>query len=585
MSSSIWSRVREWFPNRLQFLFLPRVLSKGERYLISGLCAVILFSLLAMPIIAWYHATMPVASNGGSWIEGMIGTPQYINPLLLQGNDADSDISSLVYSGLLRYDGKGNLVPDLAESYSVSDDGLHYTVKLKQNARWHDGQSVTADDVLFTILTAQNAEYKSPQRINWQGGVDVGKIDDQTVVFTLKNRYAQFLGNLTIGILPKHIWGNIRPSNFALIEYNTRPIGSGPYRISKIQRDTLGTIRALELSAFDKYLPRRPYINTITFKFYESEQALITGYNSGEVDGLSYVSAMKLSSLRLPGQITTHAIMIPRYVAVFFNQNKSKQLSDKNVRTALEYATDKQAIVHSVLNDKAQVVESPLLPDILSIPKNTVSYQLDLKKARQMLDTGGWKISGDSKIRTKVIKAAFRNEEDQTLSLRIEITTSGVPEILAVAEALKSQWEQLGIDVVIRSLSVSEIQQTIQDRDYEALLFGEVLGTDPDPFSFWHSSQIRDPGRNLALYNNKDADKLLEDARQTLDPAQRAQKYAKLQDIILSDVPAVFLYSPEYLYIQPSKIKQNTDVLAGVPSDRFDTVIDWYISTHRSLKK
>ena len=498
--------------------------------------------------------------------------------------DEDSDLANLIYSGLLRYNGSGILIPDLAESYTVSDDGLHYTVKLRSDIRWHDGVAVTADDVIFTIATAQNSDYKSPQRINWQG-VAVGKTDDRTVVFSLKNRYAQFTSNLTLGILPKHVWQNITPANFALVDFNLKPIGSGPYRFSKMQRDALGTIRSLELSAFDKSLPHRPYIDTIDFIFYDSEQSLIAGYNSGEIEGLSSVSPLKVGSLRLPGQITVHELMIPRYFAVFFNQNKSQPLSDKNVRVALELATDKNAIIYSALDDHGAVADSPLLPGIINIPANKVSYPFDIAKAGKQLDDGGWTMTDGETVRSKLFRAKTKSEKDQQIPLTLEITTSSLPEIVAVAQAIKAQWEPLGVQISIRTLSVSEVQQAIKDRNYEALLFGQVLGLDPDPFSFWDSSQKTDPGRNLALYDNSTADKLLKDARQTMDATARNAKYAQLQDIILTDAPAVFLYSPNYLYVQPARIKNNTAKIVTIPSERFDTVSEWHINTARSFEK
>ncbi|MEK7616178.1 MAG: ABC transporter substrate-binding protein [Patescibacteria group bacterium] len=546
---------KRFLPTKEQFYYLPRVLSPRERYIITALVIVALASLIAIPISAYYHGTVEGPQYGGSWSEGMIGTPQHINPLLLQANDVDSDLVNLMYAGLLRYDGNGNLVPDLAESYTISDNGLEYSFKLKENLRWHDGRPLTVDDVLFTILTAQNSDYGSTQRINWQG-VDVSKREDRIVVFTLKNRYAQFIDNATLSILPKHIWENVKPANFASSEHNLKPIGSGPYKFSKLRRDTLGTVRSITLVSFDQYAGGKPFIDQIDLSFYESEQKAIDAYNGGEVGGLSFVSAQRLQDLKSTRGITIHQLRLPRYFAVFFNQNKSKVLSDKNARLALNHATNKAALVEKLLADKATVVHSPLLPGIIDIPEATATYPYDLDKAKKLL----------------------QNVKEP---LDIEITTSSWPELAAVAEELKTQWEVAGFRVTIRMLSVPEVQQAIKDRDYASLLFGEVLGLNPDPFSFWHSSQKRDPGLNLALYDNRDADKILEDARQVMDDNQRREQYNRLQNIINGDVPIVMLYSPDYLYIQPNDIKNNTASIIAVPAYRFDTVHEWYIDTQR----
>lgn len=547
----------KFFPSKEQFYYLPKVLSRAERHLITGLGLVALLALIAIPVSAFYHGTVTAPQHGGSWSEAMIGLPQHINPLLLQANDVDSDLSGLIYAGLLRYDQKGNLVPELAESYEMSDDGLQYTFKLKDGLRWHDGQSLNADDVVYTIMTAQNSDYGSTQRINWQG-VDVSKKDDLTVIFKLKNRYAQFINNATIGILPKHIWGNIKSSNFSLSDANLKPIGAGPYKFSKIRRDTLGNIRSVELVAFDKYTGSEAYIDKITFDFYDSEQSAINAFNNGDVQGISSVSAQKLDTLQ-GTNFVIHHLHLPRYFALFFNQSRSKALSDQKVRQALNYATDKKSILQNILKGNGTVADSPLLPGIINIPDSSDKYPFDLEKAKKLL-------------------AGVKEP------LEIEITTSSWPELTAVANLLKTQWEQVGVRVTIKALSVPEVQQSIKDRDYTSLLFGEVLGLDPDPFSFWHSSQKHDPGLNLALYDSNTADKLLEDARQTLDPDQRKLRYDQLQKLIVNDAPAVFLYSPDYLYIQPKNIKNDNSHIIAVPSARFDEIQEWYIDTQRKKR-
>ena len=572
-----WVRIKDYFPSKEQFYYLPRVLSARERYTILVLLVVAFGGLLAMPLSAFYHTTVSTPAQGGEWTEGMIGYPQHINPLLLQANDVDSDLSRLVYAGLMRYDTEGNLVPELAEQYEISDDGLQYTFALKKNLEWHDGDALTADDVVFTILTAQNSDYASTQRANWQG-VEVSKKDDTTIVFRLKNRYAQFLSNTTLGIIPKHLWEHTKSAGFVLDDKNLRPIGAGPYEVSKIRRDPGGVVRSLELIAFDAYVDGKPYIDRIRFTFYDSEQQVISAFNSGDVQGISFVSAEKLDALR--GSFTVRELQLPRYFAIFFNPNKSRTLAEKNVRIALNHATDKQAVLANVLAGKGTAVDSPLLPGIIDLPANTASYQFDLEKAKSLLDTAGWK-AGEDGIRAKQFTIEKKQE---TIPLEIEITTSSFPELAAAANEIKAQWEKAGVRVTVRTLEVSEVQQAIKDRDYASLLFGEVLGLDPDPFSFWHSTQKRDPGLNLALYDSKDADKLLEDSRQILDPDQRKQKYSQVQNLIINEAPAVFLYSPSYLYIQPDDIKGNTSKVIAVPSDRFDTIREWYIDTRRTKR-
>lgn len=582
-------RKQSWFrrfidglPNKKQLLYLPHVLSFKERYTILGLLLIALASLVFIPLDLYYHNSGTGPGYGGSFKEGIIGYPHQINPLLAQASDVDRDLSSLVYAGLMKYDGLGQLKPDLAESYSISADGLTYSFVLREHLKWQDGQDITPEDVIFTVLTAQNADFGSAQRINWQG-ISAIKKDNRTVSFTLKNKYASFLNNTTLGILPKHIWENITANNFASSDFNLKPIGSGPYKFSKLTKDPSGNVVAYELSAFADYNGAKPYISKAIFQFYPSEDDLIKAYNGSQIDSLSYISPQKISSLHLAGRLNIHELKLPRYFATFFNQNKSSVLADKNVRLALSYATDKQELIKDVLNGKALAVDSPIVPNILSLPDTDNKYAFDPSKATSILDDAHWQLSNGS--RSKEGTKTKGSVKTESTKLSFELTTSNWPELVTIANHLKQQWEAVGFTVNLRILSVPELQQAIKNRDYEALLFGEVLGLDDDPFRFWHSSEKRDPGLNLALYGNGDVDKLLEDARQTLDPTVRIGKYVTFQNIITKDIPALFLYSPTYLYAQSVKIKNNTSETIGIASDRLNTINTWYINTDRSLFK
>ncbi len=154
----------------------------------------------------------------------------------------------------------------------------------------------------------------------------------------------------------------------------------------------------------------------------------------------------------------------------------------------------------------------------------------------------------------------------------------------SVAEQVKEQWEKLGAKVTIETLPISQLQEVIRQRTYQILLFGEILTPDPDPFPLWHSSQREGLGGNLALYNNKTADKLLEEARQTLNPLERAQKYDEFQKVLIEDIPAVFLYSPHYLYGLDADVNGFDTELIAAPSDRFTNVVHWYLETKRQFK-
>ena len=561
------------FPSWQQWQKLPSVLNKKERYFILGLLILAIVSLVIWLAVFNLKHTVLVANYGGSFKEGIVGSPQYLNPVLSETNDADRDVTELIFSGLIKYNNQGELVPDLVEKYAIGESGKIYDFFLKRDIQWHDKQPLTADDVVFTIQTIQNPEYRSPLRINWTG-VEVEKIDDYTIRFKLKTPYAPFLANTTVGIIAKHIWEKVLPEKFLLAPENLEPIGTGPYKIKKIKKDKEGFVSYLKLQAFGQYEKNRPFIEKIELYFYPDEESLIRAYNRGKIDNLSLISAQNKSKLQGLRKANIYQLSLPRYFAVFFNQSKSKALSDKTVRLALNYATNKEEIINQVLGGEAKIINSPIPTGLFANTEEIKIYDFALEHANNILEEEGWKDEDGDNIREK-------GEE----KLEIELITTELKELQQVANLLQEQWSKIGAQINVKIMNIGEIQQEhIRPREYQALLFGEVLGLDPDPFSFWHSSQKRDPGLNLALYDNSRVDVLLRDARQTLDQETRLEKYKEFQQLVVEDAPAIFLYSSYHLYIVDKDIKGITVENIVLPSKRFVDIQDWYIKTQRAKK-
>ncbi|MFZ5559840.1 MAG: ABC transporter substrate-binding protein [Patescibacteria group bacterium] len=568
-------RLLKVFPSWYQWQKIPSVLNKKERYFILGLLFLAILSLFGWLIFYNIRNTIVVPNYGGSFKEGIIGSPQYLNPVLSQTNDADRDVTELIFSGLMKYNSQGELVPDLAEKYAIGDQGKVYDFFLKKDIKWHDNQPFTAEDVVFTIQTIQNPDSRSPLRINWTG-VEVEKIDDFTVRFKLKTPYAPFLANTTTGIIAKHIWEKILSEKFILAPENLEPIGTGHYKLKKFKKDKEGFINFIGLEAFGNYdSERRPFIEKIELYFYPDEESLIKAYNRNKIDNLSLLSIQNKSLLkRVKSKSNTQQLNLPRYFAVFFNQSKSKALSDKTVRLALNYAANKKEIIEKVLEGEGKPVESPIPSGVWGHTDETKIYNFDLEYAKNILEQAGWKDADNDGIREK-------KEE----KLEIELITTELKQLQQTANLLSEQWSKIGARVNVKILNIAEIQQEyIRPREYQALLFGEVLGLDPDPYSFWHSSQKKDPGLNLALYDNKKIDELLKDARQTLDQEARLKKYKEFQQILVDDVPVVFLYSSYHLYYTAKKIKGIEVENVVLPSKRFADIEKWYIKTQRIKK-
>jgi peptide/nickel transport system substrate-binding protein len=551
---------------------IAQVLNFKEKLIFFLLLILMTGGLVFWLISLFLNFTKPVARFGGHYTEGLAGQPAYINPLLSQTSEADADLVQLIYSGLLKYDDKGALVNDLAESYQISEDQKTYTVNLKKNAKWHDGVNLTAQDIVFTINTLENPAYKSPLRYNWQN-IEVAQVDDYTVVFTLKTPYFGFLDSLTVGILPKHIWENIAPEKFALADFNLQPVGSGPYKFFDFQKDSSGNILSYDLQNAADHYQGKPYISKITFNFYSGEDALLDAYNKKEVMGMGSLSPEKIGSLKSSKSTKIHQINIPRYFSIFLNISKSVPLADSKVREALSHATNREEIIKRVLNGRGVDIYSPLLPQMEGFSPDDKKHEYNLNEANKILDESGWEMKSDG----------IREKKGEKLTF--EMFTTDWPELALTADILREQWKAAGADIKINVLTVSDLQQNyIRPREYDSLLFGQAISFDPDLYYFWHSSQKRDPGLNLSSFDNAKADALLEEIRTSLAKFDRIKKLKELQDIMANENPAIFLYSPFYIYPVSSKLKGIESQNLNSPSWRFANVNKWYINTKRVRK-
>jgi len=458
----------------------------------------------------------------------------------------------------------------LAERYEISEDGLSYTFYIKKDAEFQDGKNVTSDDIIFTIETSKNPIVKSPMRAGWEG-VEIEKVDDKTVKFWLKRPYAPFLENTTMGILPKHVWKDIPMEQIGLSDINLSPIGAGPYKISRSSKNGSG-LSSLTLNSFSKYSLGEPYIGKIVLSFYPSEIELLNAYQNGDVDSISAISPQNLPKItRRDGEIKS--LNLPRIFGVFFNQNEKDIFLEKSVRQALEMSIDKKQIVRDVLGGYAKEISSPI-PEGSFGAVALQESEFNIDKAKATLEKNGWKFSQEKMIYIK------EEKNKATKELSFSISTSNAPDLVRTANILKSSWEKLGANVDVRVFEISDLNQNvIRSRKYDALLFGEVVGRDPDPFAFWHSSQRNDPGLNIALYTSSKVDKILEEARGLVSKEDRAKKYETFQEEIQADLPSIFLYSPSFIYILPKRIKGVDTEDIVTPSERFANVYKWYIDT------
>lgn len=561
---------------------LLRTFSPAERLLLYLLTALLGISALVLFVGLNSAASVTVPGTGGTLVEGVVGPARFINPVLAV-SEADEDLTKLVYSGLTRTLPDGSIIPDLAELYDISPDGTTYTFTLREDAAFHDGAPVTAADVVFTVQSAQNPDVKSPRRADWEG-VTVAAPDARTIVFTLPHAYAPFLENTALGILPKHVWGNVSPAEFPFDTLNTHPIGSGPYRVEHVKTNSTGAVTRYELVPFENFTLGAPFLSQIVFAFYPNMTELIEGLNSSEIDAVAAVPASELPAITRY-DVVIFRVPLPRVFGVFFNQNRATLFTDASVRNALDTAVDGETLVRAIFGggaapldgpippgvfEPAEVTSLPRVPAVLGASTSTVS-EANIAEAREVLERGGW--TYDERTNTWKKKKAV---------LSFSLATADTPELTQTADVLADTWRALGVTVTVQRYPLPELNTSvIRPRAYDAILFGEVVGRSLDLFAFWHSSQRNDPGLNLALYTNAKADALLAQGRAATDPRERKDLYRQFEAIVKKDKPAVFLYTPEFTYALPDSIKGVRLGALTTPSERFANVYEWYADTEK----
>jgi peptide/nickel transport system substrate-binding protein len=543
--------------------------TKKERitFVFAAAGATVSFIVVIAIIIAQVTKAVPAA--GGEYVEGVVGQPEYINPVIA-ASETDLGLTKLVYDNL----------SDLSDGITASPDMKTWTVHMKDGVTWQDGAKLTADDVVFTVQSIQNPDANAPLYQIWQG-VTVSRSSELEVQFTLAAPYAFFGNNLkNLYVLPKHIFADTPPGNWRLSDYNLKPVGSGPYKFVSYNKDADGFISSYNLTVWNGTSDAKPLIGNFDFKFFNDENALVKSFNAGQVDGFGDASPEDLSEIARPYNIFSWRTA--GYYAVFYNQSKNIALQDPAVRQALSMAIDRNSLINQAFGNGSTTQKAT--PEYGPIPEDAAYYAAmpttsSAQLAENLLDNAGWITSSSSAFRSKTIKKS-------NVPLTINLTVPNIDFLQKTASALQATWQAIGVQVNINTDAPSDIvANAIKNRDYEALLFGNVLGPSSDLYSFWDSSQRFYPGLNLAIFDDPAVDSLIGAARRSSGDATTSQAMASAQKDIAADYPATFLYSPDYLYVANKNARGVTTGTTLIdPSDRFRTISGWYLNTARVLK-
>ena len=567
-----WKKNKNKWPSKRQWFSFFTVISKREKILFF----LFLFSGI-LSLIFWHHFsylenTELQPAEGGILKEAIVGQPQSLNPILSLLNDADRDISELTFAGLLNYDKNGNLVCDLCEKYEITDKGKGFEFTLKKNLLWSDNKKITANDVVFTIETIQNPEIQSPLKLVWKD-VKVEAINERKVKFTLENPYPLFLKNFTFKIIPSHIFKETTPQEFPTI-LTERFVASGPFKIKNIEKDKENKIKKIILERNPNYYGNSPFLEGIEISFVKNKKELL-GIREEETS-LSGISAAEKEELK-EEDFNFYSFALPRSFALFLNQ-QNELLSKKEIREALASATNKKEIVEKVLLGEGRIVDGPFLKEN-KIGGEIKKYEFNLEKAKKILENAGWKDTDNDNIRDKTIN-------EKKLSLKFNLFLVKQPELKKTAEIIEKDWEKIGVKININPMEPQELlQEHIEKRNYDILLFGQDISIIPDPYPFWASSQKEYPGLNLSLYQNPEVDKILKNARTENDENKRKKLLQDFQLKLTEDIPAIFLYSPNYIYAVRKEIKGIEGKYINDISKRFIGIENWYINEKRVPKK
>jgi peptide/nickel transport system substrate-binding protein len=543
--------------------------------LIAAVSSLLVLGLMGYLALRTVAVSRPLA--GGDYIEGIVGPPRQLNPLL--GDPAvdptGADIQALVFDGLMRIGPDGLPEQALAETPQISDDGTVYTFTLRPDLSWHDGAPVTADDVLFTLRAVRSRDFagNSAAGALWSN-VLIDKVDDRSVRCTLASPYAPFLSQATFPILPAHILRDIPPADWANAPFDRAPIGTGPYRLTEL------TAEHAMFAANPSYFGGRPFLDTIELRFFRDSAAALAALTRGEIMGLGFLSTSDLGQTNLPRNIVRNEIPLDSYTTLSFN-TRTEPLSDLQLRRALAHGLDKDALIAQALGNQATRLDTPILPGWWAAVEDPQWYLYNPQQAADGLTTLGWTRGSDGVLQ--------KNGQPLVLPL----ITDKAPDRIAAAQSIADQWGALGVKVDVEQLDSQALAQRLLEHDFTIALHSwQRLGPDPDVYSLWHSSRaVR--GENYAGLNDEQIDELLDNARHDLDIPTRSASYAAFQQRWVELVPGITLYQPRFVYATSRQLEglgfntvsdlASTHLLLG-REDRFRNVVSWFVRSAREIK-
>lgn len=541
-----------------------------------ALVAIAILLLARQPIL---RAFLAEPGEGGVYIEALVGSIGRLNPLLDSGNPADQDIDRLLFSGLVRFDARGNPQPDLAETWGISLDGRSYNFTLRQNLTWQDGTPLTADDIAFTVELMRSPDLPIAEdlRTLWNS-VEVVVLDDHNIQFLLPNAFAPFLDYLSFGILPQHLLGQMSAGEILNAPYNLQPVGSGPYQFNELLSEN-NQVTGVVLNAWNGYHGGRPFIDQVVFHYYATSQEAFAAYQRGDVMGISFVSADVLPQALEDTTLNIYSARLPRLSLVLLNLNNPEVpfMKEQEVRQALLQGINRQGIIDTFLDGQGFVADGPILPGTWAYNENLASLPYDVDAATSLLKLAGYTIPAEG--------GAVRSRDG--ISLQFDLVHPDTELHTRIAEMIKANLAEIGVQVNLIAVPYAElISNYLEPRTYEAALvdLNTSRTPDPDPYPFWHQAAITG-GQNYSKWDDRRASEYLELARVAVNQAQRARLYRNFQIHFSREWPALPLYFPVYSYAVSAQVRGISMGPLFQSSDRFATLNEWFLVARSQLEE
>lgn len=539
--------------------------------LIIILIAGLIVGLLLLSEQTGFRLVSPVPAQGGVYTEGIVGKLQRLNPVLDYYNQADRDIDRLIFSSLIKFDAQGQPVADLAENWGVGFDGLSYNFVIKENAIWHDGVPVTADDVLFTVDLMRDPASVLPEDLkDFWSRIDINVLSEKDLQFRLTEPFTPFIDFLSFNILPKHLLGGLTYSEMINSEFNINPVGSGPYRFDRLLADE-NEIQGVALKANNDFYGKAPFLQEFVFRFYPDVETAFNAYLQGNVNGIGQLNeAVIVDALRNPG-LSVYSLSKPEIAMVLFNlKNPSLPFFQESaIRRALLMGLDRRGMIDRILNGQGMIADIPLLPNSWANYSGNQRIDQNIEEAKAILIDEGYVLDQEGN--------GIRRKDD--IAFTFTMVHPNDDYHTRIAQNIQSDWEKLGVNVRLEAVPYeSLILDHLQPLTYQAALIdiNYYRSPDPDPYPFWDQSEIAD-GQNFSQWENRVVSQYLAEARVTRDQEERAKLYRNFQVIFIEEMPALPLFYPVYNFAIDDSIQGVRVGAMYDPSDRFWNVTEWFL--------